>query len=255
MREDLGYNTEIPGKERIFMNENEKNTNGMNEENFADAAQNIANQNTQNRQDAASDNYYYSWNGGSFVAKKRRNGKRVAALMVACTLVIAALAFCAGAIASRTFGGKDPTPEVSTPALIGDNSTGDEEQSETEHSKAPQVITSSATAKDDYDSLSKLYEKCSASCATIYVKASNGYAIGSGFVVSKEGYIITNCHVVSGGTEITVIFYNGDKYTAKVIGADSLSDIAVLKIEADDLTPIEIGDSSTLKIGDAVVAP
>ena len=254
MREDLGYNTEIPGKERIFMNENEKNTNGMNEENFADAAQNIANQNTQNRQDAASDNYNYSWNGGNFVAKKRRNGKRVAALMVACTLVIAALAFCAGAITSRTFGGKDPTPEVSTPALIGDNSTGDEEQSETEHSKAPQVITSSATAKNDYDSLSKLYEKCSASCATIYVKASNGYAIGSGFVVSKEGYIITNCHVVSGGTEITVIFYNGDKYTAKVIGADSLSDIAVLKIEADDLTPIEIGDSSTLKIGDAVVA-
>ena len=83
MREDLGYNTEIPGKERIFMNENEKNTNGMNEENFADAAQNIANQNTQNRQDAASDNYNYSWNGGSFVAKKRRNGKRVAALMLA----------------------------------------------------------------------------------------------------------------------------------------------------------------------------
>ena len=56
MREGLGYNTEIPGKERIFMNENEKNTNGMNEENFADAAQNIANQNSQNRQDAASDN-------------------------------------------------------------------------------------------------------------------------------------------------------------------------------------------------------
>lgn len=228
------------------MNENEKNTNGMNEEGFTPAGQNNAN--------TTQDNYNYSWNGGSFVAKKRRNGKRIAALMVACTLVIAALAFCAGAIASRTFGGSNETPEASTTVVAGDTSTTGEEQSATEHTKAPQVITSSTSTSDNYDSLSKLYEKCSVSCATIYVKASNGYAIGSGFVVSKEGYIITNCHVVSGGTEITVIFYNGDKYTATVVGADSLSDIAVLKIEADDLTPLEIGDSSTLKIGDAVVA-
>lgn len=78
-------------------------------------------------------------------------------------------------------------------------------------------------------------------------------SLGSGVVISKDGYIITNNHVVEGADAIKATV-NGVEYDAKVVGSDSSSDIAVIKVEADDLTPVEIGSSSDLQVGEWVMA-
>ncbi len=79
-------------------------------------------------------------------------------------------------------------------------------------------------------------------------------ALGSGVIVSSDGYILTNYHVIKGAQEIKVILYDGREFTGKVIGDDPPTDIAVLKIDAGNLPAIKIGDSKKLKAGDVVLA-
>ena len=78
-------------------------------------------------------------------------------------------------------------------------------------------------------------------------------AAGSVVIISKDGYIITNNHVVEGATSITVKTSDGTEYAATLVGTDSKSDIGVIKVEADNLTPATIGDSSTISVGDTAV--
>jgi len=80
-------------------------------------------------------------------------------------------------------------------------------------------------------------------------------SLGSGVIVSKNGYIVTNNHVIENAEEITVTIGNDTtEYNAKLIGKDSDSDLAVIKIEAKSLTPIKLGHSNSLKIGDMIFA-
>lgn len=77
---------------------------------------------------------------------------------------------------------------------------------------------------------------------------------GSGVIISQDGYILTCAHVVSGATSVKVQLDNGETYDATIVGSDSTSDIAVIKIEATGLTPAVIGDSDALAVGETVVA-
>ncbi len=79
-------------------------------------------------------------------------------------------------------------------------------------------------------------------------------ASGSGFIFSDDGYILTNHHVIEGASSITVTTYQGDSYDAALIGYDESNDLAVLKIEAEGLTPVVLGSSDHLHVGDGVVA-
>ncbi len=79
-------------------------------------------------------------------------------------------------------------------------------------------------------------------------------SLGSGFVVSKDGYILTNNHVVDGADEITVRFADQREMKAKLIGKDKETDIAVIKVNGKDLPVLELGDSDNIKVGDWVVA-
>lgn len=81
-----------------------------------------------------------------------------------------------------------------------------------------------------------------------------GAAAGSGFVISQDGYILTNYHVIEGATAIQVAFADGRTYDATLVGGESPNDIAVLKIEAEDLTPVVLGDSDNLVVGEQVCA-
>ncbi len=78
--------------------------------------------------------------------------------------------------------------------------------------------------------------------------------IGSGVIVSADGYVLTNNHVVSNADELNVELSNGRAYKAKLIGADDKSDVAVLKIDAEGLMPAVLGDSSRVEVGDWVIA-
>ena len=77
---------------------------------------------------------------------------------------------------------------------------------------------------------------------------------GSGFVLTEDGYIVTNHHVIDGATSVKVTLYSGETYDATVIGSDEDYDIAVIKINAKNLTAASYGDSSELSVGDLVVA-
>jgi serine protease Do len=79
-------------------------------------------------------------------------------------------------------------------------------------------------------------------------------SVGSGFILSSDGYIITNAHVVDGADEVTVKLTDKREFKAKVIGADKRTDVALLKIEAKDLPKVTIGDPDKLKVGEWVVA-
>jgi S1-C subfamily serine protease len=93
---------------------------------------------------------------------------------------------------------------------------------------------------------------------SIFGQPNEGTATGSGFVVDKEGTIITNAHVVSSADSVTVSFSeDGEAVDAEVMGVDASTDLAVLKIDPDDvenLTPMPLGDSSQVEVGDPVVA-
>lgn len=79
-------------------------------------------------------------------------------------------------------------------------------------------------------------------------------ASGSGFILTDDGYVLTNYHVIEDASSITVTMYDGSSYDAALVGYDESNDIAVLKIEAEGLTPVVLGDSDHLNVGDSVVA-
>jgi serine protease Do len=86
------------------------------------------------------------------------------------------------------------------------------------------------------------------------VTGQMGKSTGSGFVISEDGYVVTNYHVVDGASSVSVTLHNGLQHKAKVVGFDNANDVAVLKIEAKGLDCLTVGSSSDLIVGDQVVA-
>ncbi len=108
-------------------------------------------------------------------------------------------------------------------------------------------------SSDDEDALSlqEIYEKMIPSVVSIVTDSGTG----TGIVMSEDGYLITNCHVIAQAQQITAMTWDEQTYTAALVGSDEASDLAVLKIEPDEpLTAAEFGDSDALRVGDTVVA-
>ena len=85
-------------------------------------------------------------------------------------------------------------------------------------------------------------------------QTATGVASGSGFIMSEDGYVVTNFHVVEGATSVNVVLYDGKSLPAQLVGYDSTNDIALLKVEANGLSPVVLGSSDDLIVGDQVVA-
>lgn len=131
----------------------------------------------------------------------------------------------------------------------------------------PQTHTSSLksvvnTMQNGEIGIPEIYDKASPSVVSILCKTAGSYwaesqtmSTGSGIIIKSDGYIVTNNHVIEGAANITVTTIAGQVFEAKVVGADSRTDIAVLKVETD--TPLvyaELGDSSLIRVGDLAVA-
>ena len=105
------------------------------------------------------------------------------------------------------------------------------------------------------ESVAGLVKKVLPSVVTLRVKAGNGASLGSGFVVSADGYVVTNNHVVEGGSgPIQVTFSDAGTASATLVGSDPESDLAVVKVDKGGLPPVEFGDSDQLQVGDPVIA-
>ena len=112
-----------------------------------------------------------------------------------------------------------------------------------------------AVAQRPPDSFAGVAERVLPSVVTVRVSGAGGISVGSGFVASADGYVITNHHVieiVSGSP--TVVFNDGSTVSAKVVGQDPESDIAVIKVSRAGLVPVEFGDSEAISVGDPVLA-
>jgi putative serine protease PepD len=123
---------------------------------------------------------------------------------------------------------------------------------------SPQTIT--VNNEDSVSAVTGIAAKASPSVVTISVTASNAGGTGSGVVLSSDGYVLTNTHVVtlegaSSSGKIEVTTYDGKLYTGKVVGIDPIVDLAVIKLDgASGLQPIQFADSSNLNVGDQAVA-
>ncbi len=102
--------------------------------------------------------------------------------------------------------------------------------------------------------LQDIYKKVIPSVVSITAIGDSGAATGTGIIMSSDGYIITNYHVVTTAKQITVLLTSGEEYQAAAVGGDETSDLMVLKIEAQGLTPAEFGNSDSAEVGDQVVA-
>lgn len=103
-------------------------------------------------------------------------------------------------------------------------------------------------------SLQEIYSKAKASVVSISCSSRSGSFSGTGVVLSADGYIVTNCHVVENAEAIDVIIHDQTTLSASLIGMDAVSDLAVLYVRATDLVPAEFGDSSHLQVGDLAIA-
>ena len=122
------------------------------------------------------------------------------------------------------------------------------------------VIETPYVEKNPEYSLIEIFERSEASVVQVNVRTDDGQTdlsnMGSGFVYSDDGYIITNNHVVDSAGKVTITFLDGESYIAQIIGTDADLDLAVLKIKPEStyLHPLTIGDSSTLKVGEQIAA-
>ena len=146
-------------------------------------------------------------------------------------------------------------------AFSGNNSGGSTTLVEGE--RTPTVVNVSNVATKDPLTASQIYQAYVGSTVgiTTEIVTTNYFgqpvsqaAAGSGFVISDNGYILTNYHVIKGASSIKVAFMDGTNYDATLVGGESENDIAVLKINASGLSPVVLGNSDNVQVGEQVVA-
>ena len=103
-------------------------------------------------------------------------------------------------------------------------------------------------------SLQDIYTKNISSVVSISCSLESGASSGTGVVLSSDGYLVTNCHVVENAVAIFATFTDGRELVAQLVGTDKVSDLAVLRVDAQDLVAAEFGDSSAIRVGDLAVA-
>ena len=121
----------------------------------------------------------------------------------------------------------------------------------------PDVRLTTAPVPDETEELTlrELYERCIPSVVgiTAMVPDGSGYFWGTGIILTEDGYIVTNTHILDGTDSVTVTLWDDRELEAKLVGADNVSDLAVLKVEAEGLTPAEFCGTA-VSVGDAVAA-
>ena len=139
-----------------------------------------------------------------------------------------------------------PAPEATTPMVISSEDISIHIQS------SPQSVEN--IQQDEGLSLQSIYKTNIPSVVSISCQTRNSSSTGTGVILSKNGYLVTNAHVVEDAVSVSVLLTDNRTYQASLVGADEITDLAVLYIDADDLVPAQFGDSNALRVGDTVTA-
>ena len=181
--------------------------------------------------------------------KKKHTAGRVVALALCCSLLGGAVGAGAMAIGTSMTGTSGGSRSSSTSTILqGDRPTSAINVSKIDTSKE-------MTAAEVYAANVNSTVGITTSITTNYWGyQTTAAASGSGFILTADGYILTNYHVIENSDSVKVTMYDGTSYDATIVGYDESNDIAVLKIDATGLTPVVLGDSDKLNVGDPVVA-
>ena len=179
--------------------------------------------------------------------KKTMGSGAVIALALCCAILGGAMGFGGSLLANR---------------LSGNSPSGADTSVVYEGTREPVVLNTSRVDTSELKTPAEVYAENVNSTVGITTSITTNYwgyqttsaASGSGFILTADGYILTNYHVIEGSSAIKATLYDGTAYDAKLIGYDESNDIAVLKIEAENLTPVVLGDSDAMNVGDSVIA-
>ena len=187
------------------------------------------------------------------VTLKKRNTKMPIIALAACVAMSGFFGFAGGYVSNQV--------KAATPVAVND--TASITQTEVLYQSVIRTVAAGDTSANPVMSVAEVAASVKQTIVeitteTVSTSGRMGQLIsegaGSGVVISTDGYIVTNNHVVAGARSISVRLSDGTEYTATLVGTDSKSDLAVLKIDANNLTPAVLGDSSSLMVGETMVA-
>lgn len=221
--------------------------------------------------DPRGDRYTYpNLNGGG---KMYRAGGAVGVAVVICFALVISLLLQYGMISFGTQveydtwygddailpdGDEDSSDDVpwSTEIPEQSSSESDTATNELERAELDQELQLNVVSSEGLTALSygEIYAKCLPSTVSISVVTADGVATGTGIVMTEDGYILTCNHVIADGVTCTVTTSDDQVYDASLVGGDAQTDLAILKIDAQGLTPAEFGDSDELTVGDEALA-
>ena len=202
--------------------------------------------------------------------KKSRTGLKMTALLLAVALVASiggsALTQVISSISQKNAQTSEAMAEqrVDTPEKAAEEAPAQSAPEAGEYSletvPLPKTLTSndagkSLTPKEVYAmNVNAVVGIATQITTNVWGQVASASASGSGFILTQDGYVVTNNHVVDGATSVTVKLYNGEEYEAQIIGTDEMNDVALLKIDAESLQAVTVGDSDKLEVGDEVIA-
>ncbi len=210
-------------------------------------------------------NYQWDFNKYESADKTAETGKKNSAgkgFKVFAGIIAAILGVCIISVSSvgiyRWISGENrvSTPESLDPSV-------NEEQTPPEETVPPEISLQdipkeNTVSTDGKLSATEVYKMTSPSVVGVvqyqYSQSFRPAGSGSGIIISDDGYIVTNAHVIDGAETVKVVLYNEEEYEADVVGTDKQTDIAILKIDAKNLVEAEFGDSSQIEIGETVYA-
>ena len=179
------------------------------------------------------------------VKAKKRTGLKIAALALCCSL-LGGVAGAGGVLLMNNRAERQNSQ--TTQILVGERDT-------TAVELAAVDTTAAMTPAQVYaQNVNSTVGITTAITTNYFGFTTTSAASGSGFILTADGYILTNYHVVEGSASITVTLYDGTAYEAALIGYDKSLDTAILKVDAQDLVPVVLGDSDSLQVGDSVIA-
>ncbi len=185
------------------------------------------------------------------IKEKKRNGVRTIALVAALCVVLSGLAAFGGVmLANKVLDrGGNVRPSVIIQSVSPADNAGTIVNTDSTQGK---IGTYASVAANVAKSVVEIRTETVSTSSIFSQYITEG--AGSGVIITADGYIITNYHVIDNASTVTVSTNDGTKYTAEVIGYDNDSDIAVIKIDATGLTPAVVGDSTKLVVGEEVIA-
>lgn len=219
----------------------------------------------------------YIYNNYDQTPRKRRNGGKTALAVIAALLAVFVVSVTSISIYEFVTTGGLPASDPNVSDSDGDDNNmivtpgqgltdlekeeNDDSNTESEDKTAQQSSTvnkdfptlEQLAAPEDAMSLPDIYDKVAPSVVGVSCTLRNGSATGTGIIISEDGYIITNAHVVEDAVSVMIVDSEMNEYSAEIVGSDAQTDIAVLKIDETGLTPCEFGSSSNIRIGELTV--